>query len=711
MASTSAYAQTFLVAFLRSYSQVLFSRSRAVGAVLLLATMVEPVLGLGGLSCVLMALIWSSMLGLSREAFSSGLYGYNALLLGLGAAHLLGPTTALLAFLPLLALLAVLFTAAGQAAFSAVVGLPPLTLPFVALHYALLLVVPGLVQVGYVATPPWATASAAGAGSSLLSALAGIFFHPTVTTGALLVVAVLWHSRVAALLLTFGALLGQALGAVLVPSTPWLRDPITLNAALACLALGGVYYVPSWSALLVGLSSAGVAAFLTVVSGLILAPWSLPPSILPFNLTVLLALLAMRMRVADVRPKAVDFMLGTPEENLRYFRTRVRRFGSRYYARFHLPFSGTWRCTQGVDGQYTHRGELRYAADFEVANADGELHEGSGQRREDYLCYRLPVLAVADGTVVRLLDGVPDNPIGQVDTVRNWGNHIVLHHGPRLYSVVGHLSPGSLQVREGQVVRQGQVLGLCGSSGRSPRPHLHFQLQASDRLGSPTLPLELHDVVHGESGLAETVVPQEGEDYRNLVSDEGAVAPFVPDGQMLAFRDESGEVERLIPEVDTIGAQVVRSLDRDAVLYFSQTSGLVTVLDVVGDRRSVLHAIYLALPRMPEERSPSLAWSDHLDPRALRAPWWTWVRDAVAPFVPDGRLTVRYTQHEVDGQRHIEGVAQGDAVMGDLRTHAVFAQARGLQEVTLAFSGQRKSFVRASEVEEAAGEESMEAES
>jgi len=35
-----------------------------------------------------------------------------------------------------------------------------------------------------------------------------------------------------------------------------------------------------------------------------------------------------------------------------------------------------------------------------------------------------------------------------------------------------HLQPGSLQVKKGQQVNHGQVLGLIGSSGNSTAPHL-----------------------------------------------------------------------------------------------------------------------------------------------------------------------------------------------------------------------------------------------
>jgi murein DD-endopeptidase MepM/ murein hydrolase activator NlpD len=39
-----------------------------------------------------------------------------------------------------------------------------------------------------------------------------------------------------------------------------------------------------------------------------------------------------------------------------------------------------------------------------------------------------------------------------------------------------HLKPGSVAVRVGDRVRQGQRLGLLGNSGNTDFPHLHFQL-------------------------------------------------------------------------------------------------------------------------------------------------------------------------------------------------------------------------------------------
>ena len=71
-----------------------------------------------------------------------------------------------------------------------------------------------------------------------------------------------------------------------------------------------------------------------------------------------------------------------------------------------------------------------------------------------------PILAAAAGKVV---------VSGYTETNGNW---VKIDHGNQHATAYLHLS--ERKVSAGQEVRQGQVIGLSGSTGRSTGPHLHF---------------------------------------------------------------------------------------------------------------------------------------------------------------------------------------------------------------------------------------------
>jgi murein DD-endopeptidase MepM/ murein hydrolase activator NlpD len=54
------------------------------------------------------------------------------------------------------------------------------------------------------------------------------------------------------------------------------------------------------------------------------------------------------------------------------------------------------------------------------------------------------------------------------------GNHVVINHGWGVFTGYSHLS--EIHVTRGQVVRQGQVVGLSGNTGRSGGPHIHWEV-------------------------------------------------------------------------------------------------------------------------------------------------------------------------------------------------------------------------------------------
>jgi len=95
------------------------------------------------------------------------------------------------------------------------------------------------------------------------------------------------------------------------------------------------------------------------------------------------------------------------------------------------------------------------------------------------------VLAAADGTVLRVRDGVADafarergrTAIGD----RECGNGVILQHAGGLETQYCHLLEGSVAVRPGQAVRVGEALGRVGYSGLADFAHLHFVVRRDGR--------------------------------------------------------------------------------------------------------------------------------------------------------------------------------------------------------------------------------------
>ena len=57
------------------------------------------------------------------------------------------------------------------------------------------------------------------------------------------------------------------------------------------------------------------------------------------------------------------------------------------------------------------------------------------------------------------------------------GNAVFIQHREHEVSVLAHLQFGSVKVKVGDKVKRGQTIGLCGNSGNSSEPHLHYHLQ------------------------------------------------------------------------------------------------------------------------------------------------------------------------------------------------------------------------------------------
>jgi murein DD-endopeptidase MepM/ murein hydrolase activator NlpD len=123
----------------------------------------------------------------------------------------------------------------------------------------------------------------------------------------------------------------------------------------------------------------------------------------------------------------------------------------------------------------------KYAQDFiRVDPVTGQAASGNATLARNYYGWGKELLAVADATVADAHDGIADyETIYSADKtpVNNAaGNYVILDLGNKKYACYAHMVNGSIRVKPGDTVKEGQVLGLMGNSGNSDIPHLHFQV-------------------------------------------------------------------------------------------------------------------------------------------------------------------------------------------------------------------------------------------
>ena len=123
-----------------------------------------------------------------------------------------------------------------------------------------------------------------------------------------------------------------------------------------------------------------------------------------------------------------------------------------------------------------------HAVDFVELQRHGRRAAGlRPERLEAYEIFGRAVVAPCEGIVSGLLDGAPDQRIGEQSRVAAAGNHVLLSctiEGHGFTVLLAHLKAGSVAVSVGDAVERGARLGRVGNSGRSSEPHLHVHAVA-----------------------------------------------------------------------------------------------------------------------------------------------------------------------------------------------------------------------------------------
>ncbi|PQP82744.1 hypothetical protein C0Q44_15220 [Paenibacillus sp. PCH8] len=146
---------------------------------------------------------------------------------------------------------------------------------------------------------------------------------------------------------------------------------------------------------------------------------------------------------------------------------------------FQFPMKGEmfvfWGGNNVLSNYHYEHETQRYALDI-VRTKEDSSYQGDAAVNENYYAFGEPLYAAAEGTVVEIKNDIPDNVPGVMNPVEPAGNYVVIDHGNGEYSITGHIKEGSVAVKEGDKLKQGDLIGELGNSGNSSEAHLHFQV-------------------------------------------------------------------------------------------------------------------------------------------------------------------------------------------------------------------------------------------
>jgi hypothetical protein len=250
------------------------------------------------------------------------------------------------------------------------------------------------------------------------------------------------------------------------------------------------------------------------------------------------------------------------------------------------------------------------------------------------------VISPGDGWVEEIVNDIEDNEIGKANIEQNWGNAVVIRHADHLYSKVCHLKKDSVKVSQGDFIKAGDILAYCGNSGRSPVPHLHFQVQGNPYIGSTTIDYPLSNFIIRErnrSLLRAYGIPGKDMFLSNIETKSSMEKAFrfIP-GEKLKFivRYAGGAEEKVIWEVQSgfDGKLYIYCENSGSRAFFIFRNHVLSFTHFEGDRTSLLWYFYLNAYKVVTGFYKDLVIEDRLPLNIIRPGFLKFLQDLVAPF-------------------------------------------------------------------------------
>ena len=636
ISSIKYYLTLLFEGLLNSFAQVYFSNNKIFAAILLLVTFFDFGGGIAAVLSVLISQATALFFNFDHKNLREGTYTYNSAMVGVAIGIFYQFNTSLIILLIISSILTFFLTIwfLNQLAIK---GLPFLSIPFLLVIWLIILggrnfsalELQEKTTLSLVAYFPYLFSSVTDYISYFpfadmfylyFRSLGAIFFQYNDLAGLIIAFGLVLNSRISFVLSLYGFILGFIFYRVMEADfSQLIYSYIGFNFILTSIALGGFFIVASKRSFILLLFCIPMIAIIISGSYGLFQYFSLPLYSLPFNIVVLLVLYAFNQRVYASKLYKVYIQHFSPEKNHYKHFNSLERFSNQSFVNISLPIIGSWRISQGNEGSITHKDDYKFALDFDVINEAGKTYDSEGLEKSDFYCFNLPIVAPASGIIVTALDGIDDNTIGDVDIANNWGNTIVIKHTEYLYSKLSHLKKNSLLVKSGDFVYKGQVIANCGSSGRSPEPHLHFQMQSSPYIGSKTLlhPIDYYLTFENNTYKFHSFdIPKENEQVSNVTPTKLLTNFFnlIPGKLLVWDYTINNKKEEIIWEVfvDSSNLTYLFCHNTESTAYFVNNGTVFYFTDFYGKTNSLLHHFYKGAHKVILGYYPNIEIEDQL---------------------------------------------------------------------------------------------------
>jgi urea transporter/murein DD-endopeptidase MepM/ murein hydrolase activator NlpD len=600
-----------LINILKPYSSILFLNNKIAGAIILAITFINPSVAISGIFAVIFTVLFTKLLDMKDEYLSQGFYIYNSLLVGMGIGFIFLPSVTSVVLIAIVSAFTFMFSFMLNTLFSTY-KIPILSLPFsivtifvylASLKYSSLLSTLINNSILYDINLPLII-------SGFFKSFGTIFFLPNNIAGILLLLIVLYFSRIIFIMAIIGFYFGVTFHSFLIGSFEQaLYNPYAFNYILTAIALGGIFLLPTIRNLLLSLIGVAISVVLTDATTILFNYYAIPVFTIPFNLTVITFIFILSI----IYYKEFNYNIKeTPEKSLSLYLSNIFRFGE-VFTKISLPFSGTWSIYQGFDDEWTHKGEYKYAYDF-IKLKDGKSYINDGNYCTDYYCFGESILAPVSGYIIDARADLIDNQIGDIDRVNNWGNYIIIKSDFGFFVKICHIMQYSLSVKIGDYVKSNQTIAKCGNSGYSPQPHIHIQVQYLGVLGGFTKEFCFKEY-YEDNKLIFNNIPLKNSEISSVIVDKSVSSrlDFILDDSFKyqVFEDEKlKDTVEFIIKMNELSEFYFEDKEKNKLFFYSDDTQF--YFYNYSGKESYLKWLFILSPRFPFINKNNILFDDYL---------------------------------------------------------------------------------------------------